>query len=126
MWPLNHLYQHALMRRLKRRMYNAVFIVGAGRSGTTAVCRAMNEHSRVLIAPGEGPLVNGFGRVAHQYRFGPQSEYYRSNTGMSCDRFRNDLGSLCFRCVWGGASVRQARPSKPAACGRRRPCATGA
>jgi hypothetical protein len=88
-------------RRLASCIDDALFVVGAGRSGTTVLCEMLDRHSHVLMARGEGPLVHRFGVLAYEYLGGPKASYYRHNTALGEEEFRESVRRLCFSCMWG-------------------------
>lgn len=79
-----------------------VLLVGAGRSGTTALCRALDNHSQIAIAPGESPLLQYIGQLAAQYRTG--GSYHRDSSALNETTMRKSLRALALNCVWGDSA----------------------
>lgn len=60
-----------------------IFLVVFGRSGSTALFRAISEHSEILKGRKESPMVEHFGKLIYEYYFSPEKEEtkkYRKNT----------------------------------------------
>ena len=77
-----------------------VFVVASPRSGTTALCRALNEHSCVLMAWGGAPALQWIGGLAHAYTIGPTCYHYQRYTGLLPEDLNHRLRRLAFDCVW--------------------------
>lgn len=95
----------ALIRasRLRRdiiRCDGPMFVVASPRSGTTALCRALNEHPGVLMAWGGAPSLQWIGGLAHAYQLGPTCYHYQRYTGLLSEHFSKRLRRLAFDCVW--------------------------
>lgn len=71
------------------------FVVACGRSGSTALCRALGTHSQVLMPPTESPLIHTFGRTAHTYGCGT-SRYCEQHVAIPAPRLRRRLRRLCL------------------------------
>lgn len=83
-----------------RRCNGPVLIVACPRSGTTALCRAMNEHSRILMAWGGAPMLKLIGEMAYSYQLGPNMLHFQKYTGLLADGVQARLRSFAFDCVW--------------------------
>jgi hypothetical protein len=79
------------------------FIIGSARSGTTALSRALHEHSRLIIATGQNPILPLLGKTAYQFGCAPTATRYQRYTALTPDGFRHSLRHFCFDCVWGSA-----------------------
>ena len=74
-----------------------VFLVGAGRSGTVALFRALGNHPEVLSIPGgEIPILMSIGRVAYLLEHGEEKEYFLEQTKVPKQYFYSKLKRLCF------------------------------
>lgn len=74
-----------------------IFIVGAGRSGTSILLQALGKHPAILSFPGEAPFLTSIGGNASL--FDPilnkeNVEYYRSSLKIDIDHLYNLLGKL--------------------------------
>jgi hypothetical protein len=88
-------------RKLQRCIESPIFVVGAGRSGTTALCEMLDRHSNILMSRGEGPIVHRFGLLAYEHQFSKKAGYYQHNTALVGETFRKAMSNLCLDCVWG-------------------------
>jgi hypothetical protein len=80
-----------------RFFYRPVFLVGAGRSGTVALFRALGAHPQVLSIPGgEIPILMSIGRVAYLLEHGEQKEYFLEQTKVPKQYFYSKLKRICF------------------------------
>jgi hypothetical protein len=89
-----------IKHRLQEDGVFPVFIVAVPRSGTTALSKALNQHSRIVMAPGESPLAYWFGKIGHRYHCGANSTFYQKYTVLSSDSLRSSLRQLCFDSIW--------------------------
>lgn len=80
-----------------RFYHRPLFLVGAGRSGTVALLRALGTHPEILsIAGGEIPILMSIGRVAYLLEHGEQKEYFLEQTKVPQKYFYSKLRRLCF------------------------------
>jgi hypothetical protein len=80
---------------------NPVFIVSCGRSGSTALCRALNLHPSLMVATKEGPIVNALGELAFDYAVGPHSHYFQSASRLMPAETRRQIRRLCYTSIFG-------------------------
>ncbi len=80
---------------------NLVLVVGLGRSGTTALERALGEHPLLRASPAEAPALRAVGVLAHSMRDGANAEYVRRQTRLSWHSARSQLQRLGFETVFG-------------------------
>lgn len=85
----------------KPHIYQPIFLVGCGRSGTTALGRAIGHHPNIRGAFLEGALINHIGGVASHYCCHEVSEYVSNTTNMTEDSFVESLVKLVYEVVWG-------------------------
>jgi hypothetical protein len=94
------LFQAYLVKRVIKACSRPIFVVASPRSGTTALCRALNEHSQILMAWGGAPMLQWIGAMAHAYEFGPTADHFKTYTGLLSEALRMKLQALAFDCVW--------------------------
>jgi len=85
----------------KSYLYQPVFLVGCGRSGTTALGRALGQHPAIRAANSEGALINHIGGVAGHYCCHEVSDYMVNSTALTDDSLREQLIKLIYEVVWG-------------------------
>ncbi len=92
-----------LARTLARRFYHRpVFLVGAGRSGTIALFRALGTHPEILFIPGgEIPFVTTIGSAVLPFEIGEKKDYYLEQTKVPKDYLYSQLRRLCFESATG-------------------------
>lgn len=89
-----------------------VFVIGCGRSGTTALCRSLGRHPEIAMAGAEAPLHQHLGTIAYEYLLGNDHEYYQRATKIERARLEDSLRRMAFQAVWGedyGLSLRASR-----------------
>ena len=84
-----------------------VFVVSCARSGSSALCQSLGQHSHISMAEPEGPIIKNIGALAFDYALGRLASYYRSSVQLTEKEFRQTLQSLCYR------SVFRANPETP-------------
>ena len=88
------------LRRAISSCSGPILIAACPRSGTTALCRALNEHSRILMAWGGAPMLQLIGEMAYSYQLGPNMLHYQKYTGLLADGVHSRLRRLAFDCLW--------------------------
>jgi hypothetical protein len=78
-----------------------VFVISCGRSGSTALCRALNMHPSLLVATKEGPAFNALGELAHDYAMGPHANYFQSASRLEPNETRRQIRRLCYTSIFG-------------------------
>lgn len=85
-----------------RFYHRPIFLVGAGRSGTVALFRALGTHPGILSIPGgEIPILMSIGRVAYLLDHGEQKEYFLEQTKVPKQYFYSKLKRICFESTIG-------------------------
>ena len=80
-----------------RFYHRPVFLVGAGRSGTIALFRALGTHPEILSIPGgEIPILMSIGKAASPLDHGKQKEYFLEQTKIPKQYYYSQLKRLCF------------------------------
>ena len=75
---------------------NPVFIIGAGRSGTTAITYALGCHPRIFAIENECPFIGHVGRLAHFIEPDQFPEYYLENLFIPKHETIRRIARLCF------------------------------
>jgi hypothetical protein len=99
--PLLEFKASTVRRNLRRTHVGPIFIVAAPRSGCTALCRGLNQHSQLLIASGENPMAHWLAMCAHAYQYSRNPEHYRRYTALGAEDLRTALCRLFIDCIWG-------------------------
>ncbi|MCP4107166.1 MAG: sulfotransferase [Desulfobacteraceae bacterium] len=85
----------------KNFFHNPIFIVGLGRSGTTALNNALENHPLIWSRHNESPLVNIIGKVVHRIEFEGSKDFIQSSLNISKEYLYDSLRKLCFESVLG-------------------------
>jgi hypothetical protein len=87
--------REVLARLLSRRfLQRPVFQVGASRSGTIVLYKALGEHPAILSMPGENPLVDPLAGLAATFEFGDEAWYFRESVRLDQARLYARLRKL--------------------------------
>jgi hypothetical protein len=84
----------------RSHLYKPIFLVGCGRSGTTALGRALGQHPAIRAATAEGALINSVGGVARHYCCHELRDYVARSTALKSDLLREYLIKLIYEIVW--------------------------
>lgn len=99
---------------------NPIFVVGAGRSGTTVVKDALGTHPQILNCDGEAPFLRVIGATMHDLQAEPNAAYRMETLRTGAEYAKNALRRMCFE----GATGRHwglRRVMREAAKGRKSP-----
>ena len=95
----------SIMGRLltARFFYRPVFVVGDGRSGTSALLQALGQHPLIFAVPGEAPLITSVGGMASLFECAKDStrEYYSESLKTTKPYLYQVLRRLCFETASG-------------------------
>jgi hypothetical protein len=80
---------------------NPVFVVGAGRSGTSALMQALGSHSAVLSMGVESPFIPYLGFLAHPFAFRGNRRYHLESLQIPLDYAFEHFRRLCLECAMG-------------------------
>lgn len=84
-------------RVLASRFYHRpVFLVGAGRSGTIVLFRALGEHPEIFSMPSENPLLTSIAAMVQLFESGPEKDYFLESVKISKDYLYRHLRQLSF------------------------------
>tara|TARA_Y100000310_G_scaffold236416_1_gene239585 strand:- start:3 stop:857 length:855 start_codon:yes stop_codon:yes gene_type:complete len=78
-----------------------VFVVGCGRSGTTALVKSLSQHPQVHFGLSEAAIIEHIGNVAYHYECSDIADYYHNTTHIHSDSLKNTLRTICFESVFG-------------------------
>ena len=67
------------------------FVVGCGRSGTTALGRALNEHPAILFSSNEAPFGYHVAEIGFEYHCGETRKWYQTEIAYSSLQVREHL-----------------------------------
>jgi len=84
----------------KRLFNNPILIVGAPRSGTTILLRALGQHSRIIFLD-EAPFIPYIGALLHPFEFRENKEYHRRYLRTSLDDLYQQFRRLSFESALG-------------------------
>lgn len=85
-------------RLLSQRFFdNPIFIVGAGRSGTSVLLQALGKHPCVLAADGEAPLLSQIGELAAVL----EEDYHARSLHIPDEKVKETLRRLSFESCLG-------------------------
>lgn len=87
-----------------------IFVVACGRSGSTALCNALNEHPRVHMPEREAPLIHKIGEVAYDYACSEKAAYCHRNVDLPEADVVAELRRFAWRTVLGPAVRLSMRP----------------
>lgn len=78
-----------------------IFQVGASRSGTIVLYKALGTHPNVLSMPSENPVIDYFARAAALFEFGAEAWYFRESVKVDQPYFHAKLKELLFETTAG-------------------------
>jgi hypothetical protein len=89
-------------RWLTRRMIeNPVFVVGAGRSGTSVLMQSLGCHPAVLSMEVESPFIPYLGYLAHPFALRENRRYHLESMQIPLDYAFEHFRRLCLECAMG-------------------------
>ena len=68
---------------IKHFIHRPCFIVGCGRSGTTALALALDCHPELKFSNNEAPFGKYISACAYEYKYGNVSNWYQENIQLS-------------------------------------------
>jgi hypothetical protein len=78
-----------------------LFIIGCGRSGTTALYDALNAHPNISMYGYEAPLFHHVGDILYQHTGGRFKDYYSDANKIGIDNFSVEMKSLLLKSLFG-------------------------
>lgn len=85
----------------RRCILHPVFVVGAGRSGTSILLKALGLHPLILPTWGEASLIGLFAAFGEALEFSDSKDYHAKNLNVPKDYLYQHLRRLCFEYVMG-------------------------
>lgn len=79
---------------------NPIFVVGAGRSGTSVLLQALGQHPAIMAFPGESPFLTSIGGDATLFH-GQEQNYYRNAIRLTYSAIMSKLQRLGFEASGG-------------------------
>ena len=73
-----------------------IFVIGAGRSGTTALTRALGRHPAIYALERECPFPSHVGGLSYYIKPEAHAGYYQENQMLDNGRLIRRLANLCF------------------------------
>jgi hypothetical protein len=94
--------KQAVARSLSSRFVRRpIFQVGASRSGTIVLYKALGRHPAILAMPGENPLVDPLAGLAASFESGDEAWYFRESVRLDPPRLYAKLRDLIFETTGG-------------------------
>ncbi len=84
----------------KRCLYNPIFVVGSGRSGTSILLQALGKHRKIISFPGEAPFLTSIGGNASLMQT-DNAKYYQASLKTKPKYFYECLAKLGIECAGG-------------------------
>jgi hypothetical protein len=89
-------------KTITRRYYhNPVFVIGASRSGTSALLQALGRHPEILAMPGEAPYIGNIGSTIYYFEFADNKEYYLDSIKVTKEYLYDCLRRISFEVAGG-------------------------
>ncbi|MDH3348941.1 MAG: sulfotransferase [Desulfobulbaceae bacterium] len=73
-----------------------IFVIGAGRSGTTALTRALGHHPSIYALEQECPFPGHVGELSYYIKPEAHTDYYLENQRLDHNEIIRNLAGLCF------------------------------
>lgn len=83
----------------KKLLFSPIFVVGQGRSGTSALTRSIGSHPSVMFTEVESPLIADLGTTLYNYFNSNISSYYQEHSKISEYELRKYLAKIMLRYV---------------------------
>jgi hypothetical protein len=80
---------------------NPIFVIGAGRSGTSILLQALGEHSEILSSDRESPFIPYIGTLVHPFEYRHNLDYHKQSLATSLDYLYSQLRKISFECAFG-------------------------
>lgn len=94
--------KESVARILSRRMIRRpIFQVGASRSGTIVLYKALGMHRHILAMPSENPMVDYLAGAAVPFEFGSEAWYFNESVKMDRTAYYERLRQLLFETTGG-------------------------
>lgn len=78
-----------------------VFVVGAGRAGTSILQQALGQHSQIVSADRESPFIPYIGYLAHPFEFRGNKAYHLKSLATPLEYLYEVFTRICLESVFG-------------------------
>jgi len=85
----------------KRFFYRPIFVIGVGRSGTTALAGGINQHPQVLGLRFEFPFLGHFSHIPYIYEYGAHHEWMLNSLCVPKSYFYEQCRRMTFEVAFG-------------------------
>src|SRR6266511_4426614 len=85
----------------QRCFHHPIFVLGVGRSGTTALSEGLGKHPQILYMLNEIPSISHISSIPYLYEFGDRKDYYLRVLNVNKEYLYQSLRRLCFETVAG-------------------------
>lgn len=85
----------------KNYIKNPIFVVGAGRSGTSIMLQALGEHANILSANRESPFIPYLGFLLNPFEFRENKDYHVDSLNLPLSYLYENIQRLCLESVMG-------------------------
>lgn len=77
-------------------IFNPIFVIGQGRSGTSAITNGIGMHPEVSGHYTESPLVHEIGNVMYNYYYGKLANYYQNHNASGENQVMKKLAETTY------------------------------
>ena len=86
---------------ISKFMDRPIFIVGCGRSGTTALAYALGSHPNIDCSHNEAAISLPISSIAYDYCCGDNRNWHNYCININSNDYKNTLKKLLFESIWG-------------------------
>jgi hypothetical protein len=89
-------------KKITHRCYhNPIFVIGASRSGTSALLQALGKHPEILAMPGEAPYIGNIVSTVYYFEFADNKGYYLDSIKVTKEYLYDCLRRISFEVAGG-------------------------